>query len=874
MRKQFTWSAFSHQFLQSICYSDKTPKYLRPKFETDNKDSLTPFLDDICSYPNVSFVRRYREEIAANFFAGSTHLVSLMRSLEKRHYRNARTGSMDDMLSQLRSMNMTSTVTTLIVAELISEGLRSVIDDDDVSIFTSPKTIDLKSCIPDEIPMFDYQEKAIAALNEHFILNDKRSGILCMPTGSGKTRTAANFLMRSMVANGWQIIWLAHRSMLIDQAASTMYLAAGALLPTAARGKDAFKMVCVSGNHASIKATEPDDDMMICSVQSLVRNLPYLHAVIGQKVMLVIDEAHHALAPSYRTIIQEVTKLAGEVKLLGLTATPKRINDSESARLSRIFDDTVIYSVAMSELIAKGFLSTPHYEQIDTNIDFNTTVTLDERKYIQKWGELAPETVERMACMAERNRLIVDTYLAGRERYGKTLIFALNSEHCISLCEELQKEGVRCDYIYCAHKGNDEKIARFKRGELDVLVNIQVLTEGSDVPDIETVFLTRPTASDVLLMQMIGRGMRGPNSHGTPDVNIVDFHDNWGCFATWLNPKFIVSDMIDAPDEEVAPQSSSRPEQTPWQMLRDILDGITTSCAIGNIATRNSELPFGWYDVLDEDGNDRKVLVFNSQLDGYVEIIKNKKEILSHPEYTGQYALHTWFGGFGLQPTADDLQMVINMIRLSDEPLRLHELKKRDAIDASILAERFKTEDRPFSELDGFIRTAYKGHSELIDSVYGGYEIYSQRIREFLIYPNGEKPLGAKIEELPEEELTLDRTPAYDLDELAREVAHERFDDGYGALPPIMWTPKPQSRYFGEYNYSDSGDYIRINSLINSKDVPRETVKYVIYHELLHRDNRFHNTTFRSLEHLYPDWTEHERFLDFTFPKFDLSFAL
>jgi superfamily II DNA or RNA helicase len=155
--------------------------------------------------------------------------------------------------------------------------------------------------------------------------------------------------------------------------------------------------------------------------------------------------------------------------------------------------------------------------------------------------------MERMAKTTKRNVLIARTYTERRAEFVKTLIFALNSTHCISLCEELIKQGIRCDYIYCAHPGNEDKISRFRKkdGDLDVLVNINIMTEGSDVPDIQTVFLTRPTSSDVLLMQMIGRGMRGVGCEGTKTVNIVDFNDVWGSFTNWLNPKFVCNSPAD-----------------------------------------------------------------------------------------------------------------------------------------------------------------------------------------------------------------------------------------------------------------------------------------------------------------------------------------
>lgn len=130
------------------------------------------------------------------------------------------------------------------------------------------------------------------------------------------------------------------------------------------------------------------------------------------------------------------------------------------------------------------------------------------------------------------------------------------------------------------------------------------------------------------------------------------------------------------------------------------------------------------------------------------------------------------------------------------------------------------------------------------------------------------------MEELPEEELTLDRTPCYDIEELTQEVIKEMFGDRYGRMPPIRWTDKAYESYFGMYRWWEDHDLIQINTVLNSEDIPREVVKYVIYHELLHRNNHKHDKAFRMLEHEYPDWIECERFLDFIFPKFNLEYAL
>ena len=870
MSSNFSWERFSLKFIQSVCYSEKTKVSCRPRFYIVDKIALLPFINRICSMPDERFVRLYRTEITDNFLSEGTHLVTIMRLLAKNNYRGVTVGTMEEMLTQFKRLRLTSTVIKVVLAELKRFGRELPEDDLDISIFTSPKTIDLNKCITSEVPMRNYQEEALEKLAEHFVEKDERAGVLVMPTGSGKTRVATKYLLESMVANGWQIVWLTHRAMLIEQVADSIYKMSGSVLKNVDKNKKTFKMVCVSGEHSTIKATEKYDDVMIYSVQSLVRNLEYLQAVLSDKVMIIVDEAHHTVSPSYQVIIKKIQKLVKNVKLLGLTATPVRMTEAGTERLMKLFDNNIIYSIPMSKLIAEGYLSEPHYEQIDTNIDFKTTITLDEEKYIRKWGELSSETIDRMAEMVERNKIIVDTYMKNKEVYGKTLMFALNGAHCRSLCEELEKNNVRCDFIYSREKGNEEKIAKFQRGELDVLVNIQILTEGSDIPDIQTIFLTRPTTSDVLLMQMIGRGMRGVESGGTKTVYVVDFQDIWGSFTHWLNPQFIWTPYIGEDVIDVTDNSGNKPDLVPWQKIRDLLDGIITDYkGIGNI-DKFVTLPVGWYDVIDEDGLDTKVLVFESQVAGYVSMFKNKKQTLDNKDYTGSQAVKDWFRGFGLMPTENDLQMVIDMYRRTGEFPILHQFKERYAIEPALIAKRFKTENVGFADFDSKISEIYKANAEIINSIYENEGEYKGRVLQCIVYPEISKALGGKIEEVLEELLPFDCTPEYDLNELVTEVINERFEGLYGELPEIMWTDKYYSDYFGRYQYTDK-PYIHINRILNSKSVRREAVKYVIYHELLHRDYHNHDKAFRAMEHQYPDWTEQERFLYSIFNKFDLE---
>ena len=144
--------------------------------------------------------------------------------------------------------------------------------------------------------------------------------------------------------------------------------------------------------------------------------------------------------------------------------------------------------------------------------------------------------------------MIVNHYIENREKYGQTLVFALNIQHAIELKGVFEKYGIACDFIVSdirdaftnvtiSREENIEKIHRFRNGEIEVLINVNILTEGVDLPNIQTVFLTRPTISTILMTQMIGRALRGEKAGGTKEAYIVSFVDDWKDKIAWVNPE-------------------------------------------------------------------------------------------------------------------------------------------------------------------------------------------------------------------------------------------------------------------------------------------------------------------------------------------------
>ena len=174
---------------------------------------------------------------------------------------------------------------------------------------------------------------------------------------------------------------------------------------------------------------------------------------------------------------------------------------------------------------------------------------------------------KRLAKHVGRNSTIVQTWLADNDSYGPTIAFAVDINHAMTLAEAFQKAGVAADWISHTTAGRDAIIARFRSGELKVLVNVELLTEGVDLPAVQTVLLCRPTQSEVLMSQMIGRALRGPGVGGTEVAHLVSFHDQWEQFTGWLDPIDLLTPELQEP---TPPPAGERAElmEVPLDLIR------------------------------------------------------------------------------------------------------------------------------------------------------------------------------------------------------------------------------------------------------------------------------------------------------------------
>ena len=483
-----------------------------------------------------------------------------------------------------------------------------------------------------------HQQDAVDAMTAYFNLENEKagkSGVVVMPTGSGKTYTAVTWLLTQAIAQDYRVVWLVHRQELVEQTFREFRKQAPLLKES---GKKRLRVLAVSGAHLSMSRANKAD-VYVCSIASVANKYGYrfVERMLGsagkRKTIVVIDEAHHAVAANYQKVLNRIRDLCPMMVLLGLTATPVRMNESEQGRLMRLFNidnnihygisvDGYVYSVTLKQLIESGFLAVPKHERIDTKIvgEIEYNLTEEDKAFFDRFGELSEQLKMQIAKSSARNQVIVKQYLENKKRYGKTLVFAVNQLHAQTLNDLFQKNGVSSDYAISSKPESQQTIEAFKDNKFDVLINVQMMTEGSDVPDIQTVFLTRETNSDSLLMQMIGRGLRGVKANGTEVAYIVAFHDVWDSFAHWLDPS--VLRIIDVPPEPpivgpnpdppgIEPRDSTdeaKPKPPivkpdPPITLTDLYLKLYTSIrASFTVESQVFTFPVGWYSLIDSAG--------------------------------------------------------------------------------------------------------------------------------------------------------------------------------------------------------------------------------------------------------------------------------
>ena len=499
--------------------------------------------------------------------------------------------------------------------------------------------------------LYEHQKKAMANL-DIINRNSSYSTLVVLPTGGGKTYTAAVWLLRNAIDRKKKVLWIAHRQTLLDQAAETFQnYAYPEVIPSIS--SFCYRIISGATEHDRTIDIDKKDDILIVSKDSIGRNLSSLDSWLEgeDELYFVVDEAHHSTAKTYRKVIDYVKGKVPNVKLIGLTATPFRAAESERGLLAKIYTDGIenglfvhndkgiTYQISLKELINRQILSQPVIESYNTGEDFGSMIGAKDLETIQNLDILPDDLADEMVNNAGRNKFIVETYAKGKKKYGQTIVFALNVTHAIALSALFNKYGIKAGYVVSSVRDAVTGVTRspednakvyeaYRKDDLQVLVNVNILTEGVDLPKTQTVFLTRPTVSKILMTQMIGRALRGEKAGGTKKAYIVSFIDNGLDKIAWSNPDNIFEGNNDFADTQTEYEKRdirliaiSKIEEFA-KMLNDTVD----TSALEKVPF-TQRIPIGMYvfTCLEENGMDiyYQVMVYDSTQKAYAQLMES-----------------------------------------------------------------------------------------------------------------------------------------------------------------------------------------------------------------------------------------------------------
>ncbi|RCK63896.1 putative ATP-dependent helicase IRC3 [Candida viswanathii] len=345
----------------------------------------------------------------------------------------------------------------------------------------------------------DYQQEAIDKVLAAARAGVKRQAVV-MATGGGKTVVFSHLIPLLEGNKGTKTLVLAHTQELIFQS------------------RDKISMINpdlkVGVEMAHIRSNE-DDDVVVASVSSLARLGRFEKFSPDVFKTIIIDECHHAVAASYRRILDYFN--AGskdtDVNVIGVTATLHR---ADQVKLGLVFDE-IVYDRSLKAMIENG-------ELCDFKVSDVSLKNLDLDSVKKDKGDYDSTSLYSALSEVGINEQAVLSYLKMVEEgeYKSTLVFCVSIEHCRELCGLFQTHGIDAQYV----SANTTKVERadivedFKNGKIPVLCNVGVFTEGTDIPNIDSIILARPTLSDTLKIQMIGRGLR--HHPGKTHCHVVD----------------------------------------------------------------------------------------------------------------------------------------------------------------------------------------------------------------------------------------------------------------------------------------------------------------------------------------------------------------
>ncbi|KAG2350305.1 P-loop containing nucleoside triphosphate hydrolase protein [Suillus weaverae] len=407
-----------------------------------------------------------------------------------------------------------------------------------------------------------YQESCLEACKNALQAGETRIGV-SLPTGAGKTTVFISLLAQ------------------ISPPLNSIELARQA----AAQAATQFPQWRVEIEQGVKHKASGNADVTVATYQTLLQPQRLAKFHPGNLKAVIVDEAHHAAAPSYRRILAhfdpairspdatfQPPQLSHPIPIIGFSATFGR---HDGLALGSVFQK-IVYHRDFLEMIKEQWLCDVRFTSVKANIDLrNVTVN-------SKTGDFNATSLAHIINTDTVNNLVVQAWLDRARQRQSTLVFCVNIAHIRALTKAFQDFGIDARYLHSGTPAAERHalVTAFKAGEYPVLVNCAILTEGADIPNVDCVIVARPTRSRNVFAQMIGRGMRQSPSTGKVNCHIIDFVDSTnrvaGVVSTptlfGLDPEALVDDQSVETLEARARAQISGDAQAPVDSRDDIPD--------------------------------------------------------------------------------------------------------------------------------------------------------------------------------------------------------------------------------------------------------------------------------------------------------------
>ena len=389
-----------------------------------------------------------------------------------------------------------------------------------------------KGTLQSQYGLYEHQRKAVSEV-ENLLKKSPHKVVLHMPTGSGKTRTSMHIVANHLRGQtGTVVCWLAYSSELLEQAASELEIAWNHL------GDRPLGIVRLWGNRVN--------DLLDLKDGVVVAGLSKMHALdkrypnrlpqfADRTSLIVIDEAHQSIAPTYARVLDSLYTKQPKNALLGLTATPGRTwsDIAEDRKLSEYFERKKVtlavegFPNPVQYLIDKDYLAKPVFHQLNSNP--NVSLSHKDQRNLTNSVDIPRKILEMLGRDVNRNKSIVSKIRELMQRHHRTLVFTPSVESAHTINSVLRVHDIQSDVLTgkTSQEERESIIARFRSsgGPPRVLLNFGVLTTGFDAPSTSAALIARPTRSLVLYSQMVGRATRGKRVGGNAHAEIVTVVD-------------------------------------------------------------------------------------------------------------------------------------------------------------------------------------------------------------------------------------------------------------------------------------------------------------------------------------------------------------